>query len=103
MSASKWEKTTRGSPCPVCEKSGWCGVSADGTAAKCRHQAEGGKAKADKNGSPYYIHRLTQGPRTPLPLHRTPRTPSVDKAEPNVLHRVYATLLDRLRLNRSSL
>ena len=53
MSSNEWKKTTKGNPCPVCEKSGWCSVSADGVVAKCRHQAEGGTAKEDKNGTPY--------------------------------------------------
>ena len=99
MSATKWKKTTRGNPCPVCEKSGWCSVSEDGLVTKCRHQAEGGAAKNDKNGAPYYIHRISDGPRTPSPPRRTPRASSVEKAVPDALHRVYATLLDRLTLS----
>ncbi|MGF1582780.1 MAG: DUF3854 domain-containing protein [Gemmataceae bacterium] len=95
-----WEAVHRTSPCPICAKTTWCSVKADGTVALCRRIQEGAdRTKADKNGTEYYVHTLTDGPRTPAPppFSRTAKQKSRD-THPNLLHQVYGALLGELQL-----
>jgi hypothetical protein len=87
-------------PCPVCGHNGWCKVSTDGAVALCRRTDRGcDRARQDRNGVPYWLHRLdgstapTPGPR---PDQVTPRL-----ADPDTLHRVYSALLAALVLGKA--
>jgi hypothetical protein len=96
--AGKWQRVTRSHRCPICEKADWCSVSIDGRFATCRRVAQGGKAKTDKDGSPYFLHRLY---RTESPTMAPSVTPgrAVDRADADTLHAVYSALLVRLLLS----
>jgi hypothetical protein len=97
-----WRRTTAGNPCPICKTDGWCSVTADGNLAKCmKVEAGAWKVKADKNGTPYYLHRLAggAGPDTaPPPRPPGPETP---RADADLLHRAYSALLTRLQLSKA--
>ena len=70
-SASGWIRTTRNRPCPICGKTKWCGIAADGSAAICM-VTESDKETA--NGG--WLHRLAGGPpqvRQSSPLLPRPR------------------------------
>lgn len=90
-------------PCPVCEHSGWCRRSADGSVTACRREPKGAfHAKTDKNGSPVYFHRHgpepdRQGGSPPPP--RDPSRPLPSAAPPDTCHAAYSALLDRLTLS----
>lgn len=92
---------TERSPCPTCMSNGWCRVSADGSVVLCRRVQEGGRAKLDAVGVPYYIHRI--GPSSgPIPVAEV-----IDRvvehllarASVEVLGEVYAALLEWLTLS----
>lgn len=95
-----WRPVTPAHPCPICAKPDWCRVSADGKVAVCRRVENGArKSKTDKQGTPYYLHRLPETPRaehTPPPM---PRGPEVRRAGPDTLHEVYSGLLAALALS----
>jgi hypothetical protein len=58
------------------------------------------KSKVDKNGAPYYLHRLTDIPRAGT--CEPPRRPGPDamRADADTLHTVYSELLGRLTLSK---
>src|SRR5262245_65492992 len=60
--STKWQRVNRELPCPVCGKSDWCIVAADGTAAICP-RTESQKRCGDAG----YLHRLVD---SPLPRER---------------------------------
>src|SRR5262245_20312102 len=99
MSTSHWKRVTVQSPCPVCRGPDWCCVSADGTVAKCMRVADGCfRSKEDRNGAPYHLHRLADGPRAGGPA-RPPPSPREGRADADTLNAVYSALLARLTLN----
>lgn len=87
-----WKRVTRAAPCPVCEKTDWCGVSADGAAACCM------RVQSDhpvKNGG--WLHRLKDLPpiptRRPMPRQSPPASePTIDAREVWVSYRKAADL-----------
>ena len=92
-------------PCPVCRSSGWCRQSADGSVVLCRRVPVGGRARVDRAGVPYYVHRL--GPaRVPFPESGTiadrldvPPGPVADLVPLGVRADVYAAILRALSLD----
>lgn len=64
MNQEGFIRVKAGNPCPICKKTDWCGVSADGVWAVCM-RVEGG-LKQCKNGG--YLHRLKDSP--PVPVRR---------------------------------
>jgi DNA primase len=91
--SSPWRRTTPTYRCPICRHSGWCLVSADGTAAICP-RTESPKRCGDAG----WLHRLgtplvgqTTRP-APKPRPSAPRAADVD------LDRVYRRLLAWLTL-----
>ncbi len=56
MSAEKMRRVTRDRPCPICGRSDWCLVAADGSAAICPRVKEGAFKKCGDAG---YLHILT--------------------------------------------
>lgn len=99
---SNWKTVTRAHPCPICKHADWCSVAADGTAIKCRRvQLGADKIKTDRNGQPYYVHRLAS-PNGYTNGHTTsqmPTSPPKRRAKPDKLHEVYSALLAQLLLN----
>ncbi len=55
---SDWRRVSRSNPCPICGKSDWCSVSADGAVALCQ-RVESPKRIGDAG----WLHRLTDDPR----------------------------------------
>jgi hypothetical protein len=103
--AREWTEVNRAQPCPVCQGTKWCQLSACGAWATCRRQADGpfgpGKLKQDKDGSEYYAHRLTEKALKSPSLSLVPRLDSqeIQKADANTLHRVYQALLESCALS----
>ena len=63
MSRAEWVRVRRGRPCPVCGEPDWCSVTADGSAATCMRLGDGCSRRGrDRNGQPYFAHRLTPEP-----------------------------------------
>jgi|SRR6516162_2523547 hypothetical protein len=100
INGRNWRAVTNAAPCPICKGIKWCSVAADGTLAKCmRIEAGSFKTKADKNGTPYYLHRLAGADRCdPLPPTPDASTPWADA---DLLHRTYTALLARLPLSKA--
>ena len=97
MTSPQWNPATRSNPSPVCGKSDWCTVSADGRTACCRREASGGKPKVDSAGAEYWVHTLGRGLRG-ASRGSVPGNPKVEPADPDTLHQVYRALLDSLFL-----
>ncbi|MBK9386431.1 MAG: hypothetical protein IPN34_16590 [Planctomycetes bacterium] len=99
---SEWIAVTEQEPCTICHKGDWCSRLADGTLAKCMRQP-GGKAKLDKNGTPYWIYRQAGADVRPAPDGDDAR-PAVRDLEPEPAppaerDKVYRTLLSPLPLS----
>lgn len=80
--SDKMQRVSRRNPCPVCERSRWCGVSADGSICVCMRVSDGA-IKQTKNGG--WLHRLKERyiPRRVRMREVTltePEMPSVDCA-----------------------
>jgi hypothetical protein len=70
----KWIRCTRRQPCPICQKSDWCGISDDGHWAICMRTPSD---RSTRNGG--YMHRLTDAPPRPRPRPAPARPkPAVD-------------------------
>ncbi len=62
-----WVKVTRSSPCPICGKPDWCGVTVDGQIARCMRIES---LKPEAGG---WLHILSDPkPRTPAPRDMKP-------------------------------
>jgi hypothetical protein len=95
-----WRRVSGKHPCPICGKGDWCSVSADGGLAACRRVEAGcWKAKADKGGTPFFLHRLDGATRATLPPPAA-AGPGANRAGPEQLHAVYSALLAGLQLSR---
>ncbi|HTU19242.1 MAG TPA: DUF927 domain-containing protein [Gemmataceae bacterium] len=98
---SSWVRVKSGTPCPVCKKTDWCAVTADGQLARCQRVEQGAfRIDTDVNGTPYYLHRLTDAarPAVVLPL---PSRSDTKRADPDTLHLVYEAFLAQLVLSKS--
>jgi hypothetical protein len=95
----KWNRVSRSRRCPICGKADWCSVSADGRFVACRRVEQGAhKIKQDKDGAPYYLHRLDGTTSTTAPPPSS-SGPAPARAETATLHAVYSALLARLSLS----
>lgn len=98
-SRSKLLRVKRTSPCSICGKPDWCGVSEDGTFGICMRVPAGAVSEA-KNGG--YIHVLQESDSTPsTPLIITTSLPvnSLQKRADIVRrHAIYSDLLESLIL-----
>ncbi len=61
MSSTTWRKVTKAEPCPICQHTDWCKVSADGAVALCGRIEQGSFQKAKGSGG--FLHRLIETPR----------------------------------------
>src|SRR4051794_34648976 len=92
--ASSWKRVSKNNPCPICKSGDWCNVSADGALAKCMRVEEGcWRSKTDRNGVPYYLHRLAGADRSDSQPPPRPPGPEVTRADADLLDRAYADLL----------
>lgn len=69
MNKADWITCTKRNPCPICEKTDWCGVTTDGNVVHCMriessHPCQGGG----------WIHRLSE-PATPQPPPKASKPP----------------------------
>lgn len=108
-----WIPATLELPCPICGKTDWCSVSADGSVAICRRVAEGGVRRQDRVGAEYWVHRLAApagatgaaSPQSPqngaAPSKPGHPSPPVEAAAPEVLDRVYRAALGALTLSEA--
>jgi len=94
-----WHPVTKREPCPVCDRPDWCAVSSDGRVARCMRVVDGPDviAREDSDGTPYGLRFLTDGPCDPSAYRK--HDPEPERASPDVLHRVYSTLLQVLPLS----
>lgn len=99
-----WVSVTHESPCAICRKPDWCTRTTDGRIAVCRRCPTSadfgtGKEKTDSAGYSYWVFRLSSktSPSRPEPLYRLVDGKG-ERAEPEVLHSVYSTLLQALPL-----
>ena len=65
-----WVRVTKRRPCPICERLGWCGFSADGAVVHCMRVPSDHPTKAGG-----WIHRLTE-PMGSMPPPRRARRPA---------------------------
>lgn len=79
--------------CPACGRGDWCQQHESGVCMCRRGPFPGAVERRDRHGIPYWI-RWGVGNR---PL-RVERRPSPEQAKPQVLHRIYCTLLGNLFL-----
>jgi len=73
---SEWIRVSRHRPCPICEKSDWCGISADGEVVCCMRVRSD---RPTRNGG--WLHRLsavTMPTRSPEYVPRPRRRPRLD-------------------------
>lgn len=92
-----WIESSARHPCPICGHGGWCRVSPDGAIVGCRFESGGGKARRDRSGTPYFLHRL--GPSTvPRTLDR-PMPPRSEPAPVEVRARIYRAFVGTLDLS----
>lgn len=90
----KLQRATRRNPCPVCNKSKWCGFAEDGAIAICMRVSDGAASTA-KNGG--YVHVLKEREPSFKPITK------VQKPQPIIApierrHAVYTALLESLEL-----
>ncbi len=93
-----WSQVTRARPCPICGTPDWCSTSIDGRFAACRRIEQGGRAKTDRHGAPFYLHRLT-GSDSPSMQPPIPTGANVERADADTLHAAYSALLAQLPLS----
>jgi hypothetical protein len=96
--SSDWLSVTIRTPCPVCAKTGWCRVSADGRVCLCRRVSEGGRERTDMSGGHFYVHRL-DGPILRTAPSPRPRRIAPPAARPEEVDAVYQRQIDLLTLS----
>lgn len=64
-----WRRVTRKDPCPICGRTGWCAVSANGEVCLCMREPSDWPATGGMGG---HFHRLTPETR-PVVARATPR------------------------------
>lgn len=52
---SEWVRVSKKNPCPICEKTDWCGVSSDGNVVHCQRTESDKPSRGNMGG---WIHRL---------------------------------------------
>jgi len=96
-----WHEVTRSNPCPICGKTDWCSVSADGVWVVCRRLDNGrGIHRVDKSGVDYWLYRV-DGSTGPVSLNALPDVSlkEPERAPDDILCKVYTSLLRALTLS----
>jgi len=92
---------TENEPCPICGGHDWCWLlrNDDGAVAVVGCRRQGDDLRIDKSGVEYYFHRLAESPPSSSGKAATPpRRHRHDPGEADLLHEVYSTFLDSLKL-----
>ncbi len=97
--SNAFREVTAKARCAICDSDHWCQVTLDGGFAMCRRVAEGGRYRLDRNGSPYWIHRLS-GEARPVRHPSAHLDATADRASAALLDEVYRTALGELGLSR---
>src|ERR1035437_1877606 len=74
MTNTKWVRTNKHRPCPVCQKPDYCSITSDGAAVRCM-RVQSAKPSPGKDGSLGWIHKLESVvalPPLPKPRKRRP-------------------------------
>ena len=101
VNGATWREATASNPCPKCNKPGWCRTDKDGDWCCCRRVADGAyEERQDKTGDTFWLHRLTPWPDRdwPAPIYSVADGKG-ERAGPDVLHRLYAAVLEQLPLS----
>lgn len=93
--SAKWERASKGRPCPICGKPDWCLIAAGGSAAICARIKSGWPVGSKGAG---WLHKLDGPAPLPSPRHRAGFT-QTPKAPPDVLNATYSALLAALELS----
>jgi len=90
-------RVNKAHPCPICEKSDWCLVAEDGTAAICARVSDGAQKKCGDAG---YLHILKADDRRTKAVHRIHRTEDKTTETPDfdVLAKRYQDRVSRRQL-----
>ena len=88
-------------PCPICRAGRWCQVI-NGTVAQCMRVADGAYQQISQaDGAIAYLHRLPTAAAGRMPDPATLRPPTA-RADPDLVHRAYETLLAAVSVALSS-
>src|SRR5215471_14431977 len=95
-----WQHVSHSEPCPICTKTDWCSLSADGAWALCRRVNNGaGIHKVDKAGAEYWLYRLHAHVSSQPHALELPSQHHVERADTLTLDLVYRALLAALPLS----
>jgi DNA primase len=86
--------------CPICGHIGWCSSSNTDKNLEivvCRRESRGQQARLDKNGSPYWVHKIANFTKKNEEVQEKP--PVAVLADPEMLNSVYQFLLRSLPLS----
>lgn len=89
-----WSDAAPTRRCPVCGGDSWCQTHRDGTVTLCKRVA-GEREKVNRDGVPYYVHRLNGEVRESLP----PLPPTTERANAAALDAAYRRVLAALSLD----
>jgi hypothetical protein len=95
---TSWRRVSNGNPCPICEHTGWCSVSADGAICVCMRKPEG-SVKQARNGGHVHLLAAATGRRA------SSRTVSIGHSSPSrhdlpALVRNFQAAVNPVRLQR---
>lgn len=99
-----WTEASRRQPCPICGHGSWCRFPADQSVVWCRRVPDGGEARIDRAGVPYYLHRLAPGtlPRpADWPVQARPEPAPVELRD--TIYRAFLARLDLSQRHRANL
>ncbi|MBI4025190.1 MAG: hypothetical protein HY360_09430, partial [Verrucomicrobia bacterium] len=95
-----WSDVTEKAPCPICKHPDWCSRSQDGRMIVCRRIDNGmGIHKVDRSGGDFWLYRL-DGISMPSTTQVVDLPPEAPRAAPEILDRVYRSLLNLLTLEK---
>lgn len=83
----KWKKVNKRTPCPVCEKSDWCGISEDESVSRCM-RVQSDTPSVGTDGATGYIHQVGDPVDRLLPAREYKQPQKVDMSS---LYALYAT------------
>ena len=75
----KWKKVNKRTPCPVCEKSDWCGISEDESVSRCM-RVQSDTPSVGSDGATGFIHQVGDPIDQLLPAREYKQPQKVDMA-----------------------
>lgn len=94
-----FRNVSRDEPCPVCQKTDWCSISADRSVVICRRVEGDGEPRYDSSGQEYHVHHLDDGRLDPADLPDIEPGCVPELATPENRDAVYRQLLGCLVLS----